>query len=268
MEQFNAVLADGSLVSTAMDAGKAIVIFIVGWIVSKWVARAVVKAVTRRNFDPMLGRFIGSLAQWTVLGAAAIAALGAVGIETTSLVAVFASAGVAVGLALQGSLSNFASGVLLLVFRPFQIDDVITASGETGKVHEIGLFATILISPDNQKIIIPNAAVTGGTITNITTLGTRRVAVDIGVAYGTNTSNLADLLIPIAKACPSSIDEPEPALAFVGMGASSIDFKLMAWCKSSDAIALGHEMRTAAYNALNEAGIDIPYPQMVMHKAE
>lgn len=246
----------------------AIAIFVVGWIASKTANRMMVRFVQKRDLDAMLGRFLATLLQWTVLGAAAIAAMGTVGIETTSLVAVFASAGVAIGFALQGSLSNFAAGVMILVFRPFAIDDVITAGGSTGRVIEIGLFATILHTPDGLKIIVPNGAVTSGTIVNITTLGKRRADVPVGVAYGEDPQTVMAILERACASCEAVVADPAPAVAFVGLGDSSIDFMVMGWGASGDYLAALHQIRTACYEALNAEGIDIPYPQVVMHQAE
>ena len=251
----------------AQDFLLAIVIFIIGWIVSKWTNKLVQKALAKGNVDVALGRFLGSIAQYTVLVAAVIAALGTVGIETTSVVAVFASAGLAVGLALQGSLSNFAAGVMILFFKPFLLEDMITAGGHTGVVKDIGLFATTLYTADNQKIIIPNSAVGGGSIVNLTTLGTRRVGVDVGVAYGEDLDRVQEILIKAAKKPGTVLTDPAPAVAFVGLGASSLDFTVMAWCKSADYLGTMHAVRCEIYDELNAAGVEIPFNQIVVHQA-
>ncbi len=246
----------------------AIAIFAIGWIVSKWAHSRTVGIVNKKELDQALGRFLASLVQWTVMLAAVIAAVDTVGFEVTSLVAVFASAGLAVGLALQGNLAHFASGVMILIFRPFTIGDVVTVAGSTGAVVEVGLFATTLHTPDGLQIIVPNGAITGGTIVNVTTRGTRRADVAVGVDYGTDPLVVIDLLTKAAQACPSVLDEPGVAVAFVGLGDSSIDFSVMGWSKSADYLAALHEIRSACYNTLNEANIGIPYPQVVHHQAE
>jgi len=252
----------------AQDLMLALVIFIIGWIVSKWTNKLVQKAMAKGNTDVALGRFLGSIAQYTVLVAAIIAALGTVGIQTTSVVAVFASAGLAVGLALQGSLSNFASGVMILFFKPFILNDMITAGGHTGVAVDIGLFATTLHTPDNMKIIIPNSAITGGSIVNITTLGTRRGAIDVGVAYGADLEKAKAVLEKAASKPGMVLSDPAPAVAFVGLGASSLDFKVMTWCNSPDYLAMLHAVRCEVYDELNAAGIEIPFAQIVVHQAE
>lgn len=255
------------LIDFAQGALQCILILVVGWIVSKWAMKAVSKLLANRQVDAALTKFLSQLAYYFVLAATLIAALGTVGVETTSVVALLGSAGLAVGLALQGNLSHFASGVMILFFRPFTIGDVITAAGHTGGVQDIGLFATILHTPDGQKIIIPNGAITGGSIVNITTRGTRRGAVSVGVAYGADVARVQAILEKSATKPTVALADPGPAVAFVGLGASSLDFNVMAWCKSSDYLALLHQLHINIYNDLNEAGIEIPFNQIVVHQA-
>jgi small conductance mechanosensitive channel len=251
----------------AQDFLLAIVIFIIGWIVSKWTNKLVQRALAKGKVDVALGRFLGTIAQYTVLVAAIIAALGTVGIQTTSVVAVFASAGLAVGLALQGSLSNFASGVMILFFKPFELGDVITAGGHTGKAVDIGLFATTLVPPTNEKIIIPNSSITGSSIVNITTLGTRRGTVEVGVAYGEDLEKVQAILAKAAAKPSIVLQDPAPAIAFTGLGASSLDFAVHVWGNSPDYLAMLHAVRCEVYDELNAAGIEIPFNQIVVHQA-
>lgn len=251
----------------ALGLLQAALILGVGWVLSKWARRLALQTIEARQLDLALGRFLSSILQWTVIAASVLASLEAVGFETTSLLAVFASAGIAVGLALQGSLSNFASGVMLLVFRPFDIGDVVTIAGNTGAVQEIGLFATVLFTADGQKVIVPNSGVTGATIVNVTTRGTRRTDVAVGVAYGADPVRVAEILTRAARSCELVLAEPEVTVGFVGLGASSIDFSVMAWCRSAEFQAASWQVRQACYRALAEAGIEIPFPQVVMHQA-
>ncbi len=250
-----------------VGAAKAILIFVVGWIAAKWANSLSLALFRKRKLDEAVSRFLASLIQYGVLAATVVAALGAVGVETTSLIAILGSAALAVGLALQGSLANFASGVMVLIFRPFTIGDVITAAGHTGKVDEIGLFATTMISPDNQKIIIPNAQATGGSIVNLTVLGTRRVGVEIGVAYGSKPTDVMDILIKAAGSVEDVLPDPAAAAALTSFGASSVNYTVFTWAKSADWLAVTGGTRVAVYNALNEAGIEIPFDQVVMHQA-
>lgn len=245
----------------------AVVILVIGWIVGKMVARMVVRAVERSNVDLALGRFLASIARYAVLAAAVIASLGAVGVQTTSLVAVFASAGLAVGLALQGSLGHFASGTMLLFFRPIQLKDFVTIAGQTGTVEDIGLFATTLVTPSNEKVIIPNGKVTGDSIVNHTTRGTRRGTVSAGVAYGSDVAKVRQLLLDAVSKVDVVLSDPAPGVAFVDLGASSLDFNIMTWCDAPNYLDMLHKVRKAAYDALNAAGIEIPFNQIVVHQA-
>lgn len=245
----------------------AILIFVVGHQVAKLLHRLTQSGLERRGVDGALARFLGTMVRYGIFAATVIAALGVVGIETTSFVALLGSAGLAVGLALQGSLSNFAAGVMILFFRPFTLDDAITVAGHTGKVVDIGLFATTLHTPDNHKIIVPNSSITGGSIVNLTTLGTRRVTVDVGVEYGADLKKVQEILEAAARRCSFALQDPPVAVAFVGLGASSLDFKVFAWGASADFLALSHELRCHVYDDLNAAGIEIPFSQVVVHQA-
>jgi small conductance mechanosensitive channel len=246
----------------------ALLILIVGWIISKWAYRAVIKVITKRELDQALGRFLASIVQYLVLAAAVIAALGKVGVQSTSLVAILGAAGLAVGFALQGSLSNFAAGVMMLVFRPIDIGQRVTAAGHTGGVEEIGLFATTLRTPDNETIIIPNSMITADAIINYAMRGKVRANVSIGVAYGTDLAKAMDV---IQKACAASdlvLDDPAPDVAFAGFGASSLDLLARPWSLPDDFPTMQHNVRINIYNALEEAGIEIPFDQIVVHQAE
>lgn len=260
-EQLKAMLP---WVKTALTA---LVIFIVGWIASKWGNRLLLSLFRRRKFDEALGRFLANILQYTILAATVITALGTVGVETTSLIAVLASAGLAVGLALQGTLSNFASGVMILFFRPFQLEDYVTAGGQSGTIKDIGMFATTMHTPENQKVIIPNSAITGGSIVNATTLGTRRAAIEVGVAYGSDIKKVQDILLKATKNTELVHEDPEPGVMFMDMAASALTFRVVAWANSGDFFAMCHNVREAIYDALNEAGIEIPFNQIVVHNA-
>lgn len=245
----------------------AILIFVVGWFLSKWVRRLVRKAILRRA-DEALSRFLAAIAQYAVLAAALIAALGAVGIETTSLVAVFASAGLAIGLALQGNLANFASGVMILFFKPFVLQDVVTVAGQTGTIEDIGLFATTLVTPAKHKVIVPNRKITDDVIVNLTTMGIRRAEIDIGVAYGSEVEKVKEVLLAAVRSVDLAIDEPAPSVVLIGFGASSVDYKVYCFAKSADWWDMQNLVRVAVYDGLNAAGIEIPFSQIVVHKAD
>lgn len=248
-----------------------IVILVGGWLVSKWASRAVHAACARAKLSEALARFFASMARYVVLAAALIAALGAVGIQTTSLLAVFATAGLAIGLALQGSLASFASGVMILFFRPFDLGDAVKIAGETGEVKDIGLFATTLLTPDNETVIVPNAAVTAGNIVNYTRLGTRRITVPVSVVYGTNLLKAQDTLLQAALGCSLVLKTPAPAVALTAFGASNIssniELTVVAWSSAADYVAVQDQLRRAVYESLNRAHFEVPYPRTIVEQA-
>ncbi|MCO4763165.1 MAG: mechanosensitive ion channel [Myxococcales bacterium] len=252
----------------ALNVLYAILIFVIGSSIAKWAQRLVVNTVKARGLDQALGNFFGSITRYAVLAAAVIAALGKVGVQTTSLVAIFASAGLAVGLALQGSLANFASGVMILFFRPFDLMDVITAAGTTGRVTDIGLFATTLATPDHKIHILPNSAVTGGTIINLSKEGRIRGSVDIGVGYGTDLKKVTEICLAAAAKSPHVMSEPAPAFAFVNMGASSIDFQVHCFTTPDVFLDMLHDVRSHCYEDLLAANVDIPYQTITVLKGE
>ncbi len=245
----------------------AIVIMAVGNMVGRLVHRMVVRAARKAKLTEALARFVGQLARYVVLAFAAISALEYVGVDVMGLVALLGAAGLAVGLALQGNLANFASGVMILIFQPFGLDDVITAGGHTGVVVNIGIFATTLRNPENHTIIVPNSAVTSGSIVNFTLMGFQRVNIPVGVAYGSDVDKVVEILTEAVSALDIVRADPAVGVAFVGMGASALDFAVLYFADNADRIASMHEVRRACYNALNENNIDIPFDQMVIHRA-
>ncbi|MEM6794730.1 MAG: mechanosensitive ion channel domain-containing protein [Acidobacteriota bacterium] len=256
------------VVGWATNIGIALGIFVLGWLISKWGYSLTLKALRKGRLDEALSRFFASMVQWGLLAFAVIASLDKAGVETTSVAAVLAAAGLAVGLALQGSLGNFASGVLLLVFRPFTIGDRVTAAGYTGKVEDIGLFATTLSTPANERIILPNTTVTGDAIINHTASGKIRISIDAGVAYGADIDQVCAILLEAANESDLVLEDPGPGTAFVEMAASSLNFKVHCWAEPANGVAMQHQVRTAIYNKLNAAGVEIPFDQLVVHKAE
>ncbi|PRP90746.1 Small-conductance mechanosensitive channel [Enhygromyxa salina] len=246
----------------------ALLIFLVGWILSKSAHGLVTRALRKRKLDEALARFLAALTQYMVLAAALIVALAQVGIETTSLVALLGAAGLAIGLALQGSLAHFASGVMLLLFRPFTIGDFVDAGGKSGIVNEIGLFATSVTTFDNHRVTIPNGSITGGPITNYTILGKRRAVINVGVAYGSDIDEVSAMLLEAVTPIETVLDDPAPAAVFVELGASSLDFAVRVWAENEHFGAMQHTARKAVYDRLNAAGIDIPFSQIVVHQAE
>lgn len=232
----------------------AIVLLVGGWIVSKWANRLTRRAFVARKLDPALAGFVAALAQYVVLAAAVISALGTVGIQTTSLVAVFASAGLAIGLALQGSLTNFASGVLILFFRPFDLHEKVTAGGQTGEVQEIGLFATTLLAPTGETITVPNSAVTGGSIVNFSRSGRLRGIIDVTVAHD-DAAKVASVLEAAARRADGVLKDPAATALFTGLTANASTFTIYVWAKAKDLAPALRSARTAIVSDLSAAGI-------------
>lgn len=267
-ETLSTYISPETLTSWGVAGLKTAAILIIGFMVAGWARKIAVTALEKSKVDVALSRFLGAIVRYTVIFATLIAAAGAVGIETTSLTAIFASAGLAVGLALQGSLGNFASGVMILFFRPFTIGDVITCSGSTGKVIEIGLFASELMLLDGTKVIVPNSAVTGGSISNHTTLNKRRSTVAVGVDYGTDLQAAKDALTRAAQAVPQILkdgDDPGFAVVFVNFGDSSLDWVIHAWSTVENFLVVQEALRWNIYKELNAANIGIPFPQVDVH---
>ncbi len=254
--------------SLIVGAATALVIFVVGWIASKWTFRLCLRMARKSQMDEALARFLSSMAQYAVLAVAVIASLGRVGVQTTSLVALLGAAGLAVGLALQGNLGHFASGVMLLLFRPFTLEDRVTVGGKTGVVKDIGLFATTMTTPGNDKVIMPNGSITSTSIVNHTALGTQRAGIAVGVAYGTDLEKAMSVLKDACATVPGVLEEPAPSVFLTGFGASSIDFEVRPWSAVGDFAPMQHDVRVAVYDALEKAGIEIPFSQIVVHKAD
>lgn len=266
--------SDPSVVQVYLDKGYglatgamlAVAILIAGWMVAKWAQRITVRSASK--LDQAVAGFLGNMARYAVIAASVIAALESVGVETTSFVAILGAAGLAVGLALQGSLSNFAAGVMILIFRPFQLQDFCEAGGKTGTITDIGLFATTMLTPSNETIIMPNSAITGGVITNYTRQGTRRGSIDVGVAYGEDLKKVEAACRKAAATVPTVLEEPGVGFAFTEMAASSLNFKLHVWCQAADFLPTLHAVRSAVYNELNAQDIEIPFNQIVVHQAD
>lgn len=242
-----------------------LVLLFIAWIVAGWLARLCNRAMARAQIDETLTRFVGHLVRWLVILLAVLACLGVFGVQTTSFAAVIGAAGLAVGLAFQGTLSNFAAGVMLLVFRPFSVGDVINAAGVLGKVQAIELFTVAVDTFDNRRIIIPNSAVFGSTIENISHHPTRRADVDVGADYSADIDQTREVLMAAAKSVEGVLEDPEPAVILLALGASSVDWSVRVWCNSGDFGAVKQATIRAVKKSLDDAGIGIPFPQMDVH---
>ena len=243
----------------------AVLILIIGKIAATIAARIVRNVMVKAKAEVSVAGFVSSLVKYTILVFAVIAALAKFGVQTTSFIAVLGAAGLAVGLALQGSLANFAAGVLILIFRPFKVGDVINAGGALGKVQEIGIFTTTLNSPDNQRVIIPNAAITGGTITNLTANDTRRVDMTAGIGYGDDMGKAKQILEELLSKHPKVLEDPAPVVAVAELGDSSVNFVVRPWVKTEDYWEVKFELTRAIKESFDSQDVSIPFPQHDVH---
>ena len=243
----------------------ALAFLLVGRIVARSVGRSVERALKRSHFDETLTPFIGNTVYTLVLLAVVIAAAGMVGIQAGSFIAIIGAAGLAVALAFQGTLSNFASGIMLLTFRPFQVGDFVDAGGTAGSVKEIGVFTTTLATPDNVKIILPNSQVSGAIIRNFSANETRRIDLVVGVGYDDDLNVARDTILKVIRADERVLEEPAPVVAVDNMGASSMDFVVRPWVKGADYWDAKWALTKALKEELEAAGCNIPYPQRDVH---
>jgi small conductance mechanosensitive channel len=243
----------------------AIIILVIGRMVAGWARKLTRKSLERGDVDATLVPFVAKLVYYLVLAVVVIAALNRLGVATTSVVAIFGAAGLAVGLALQGTLGNFASGVMLLVFRPFDVGDYVDAGGTAGTVMEIGIFATTLKSPDNIKITVPNSQVYGATISNYNGYDSRRVDMVMGISYDDNIQTAMDTIHRIVTADERVLADPAPQIAVSNLGDSSVDIIVRPWSSATDYWALRFDLNRKLKEGLEAAGCSIPYPQRDVH---
>ena len=252
------------------QAGVALLVLFMGWIFAGWIGSLAQRALTRAKIDETLSKFLSKLARWGIMLLVVLACLSLFGVETTSFAAVIGSAGIAIGLAFQGTLSNFAAGIMLLMFRPFNVGDVINVADQTGIVNAIELFTTTLDTFDNRRFIIPNGQVFGSTIENITFHPRRRVDVAVGVSYVADIDRTRDVLMQAAHNVPGALSDPQPSTVLLDLGDSAVNWSVRVWANSGDFANVKQAATRAVKVALDEARIEIPFPQLDVHltKAE
>ena len=243
----------------------ALVIFVIGKWVVKRLSAVLEKLMEKNAVDPAIRHFTGSLVYYALLIFVCIAALGQLGIQTASFVAIVGAAGLAVGLALQGSLSNFAAGVLLLIFRPFKVGDFIEAAGTSGVIQNIQIFTTELHTGDNKKVIVPNGRIISGNIINYSANDTRRVDLVFGIGYQDDIDAARAVIESLLAADERVLDEPKPLVAVVALADSSVNFVCRPWVKSSDYWPVHYSLTEAVKKAFDANGISIPFPQRDVH---
>lgn len=247
----------------------ALAILIVGLMTIKFIVKTSKKLMGKGGIDTTLQKFLGSLIGWGLKILLFIVVISKLGIETTSFAAIIAAAGLAVGLALQGSLANFAGGVLIMIFKPIKIGDLIEAQGEIGVVKEIEIFTTKLTGLSNREIIIPNGSLSNGTIINYTTEGTRRVDLVIGVSYDADIKKTKEVLTKVLTSHAKVLKDPTPNVTVLELADSSVNFAVRPWCHTDHYWDVYFEITENAKIALDKAGIEIPYPHRVnINKSE
>ncbi len=243
----------------------AIALLLVGFVVAKAIRRSLRRALERTTLDKTLVPFLSGLAYYLALTFVVIAVLNVFGVQTASLIAVLGAAGLAVGLALQGTLSNFSAGVMLLVFRPFRVGDYVDAGGTAGSVQEIGLFATVLDTPDNVRIIVPNSSVYGQTIRNYAANDTRRNDMVVGIAYDDDIAVAIRTIHEVLSSDERVLAEPAPVVAVSELGDSSVNLVVRPWCRKEDYWNVRFDLTRTIKERLEAAGCSIPFPQRDVH---
>lgn len=243
----------------------AIVIFYVGRMVAGAVKRFIERALLGRSVDKAVVSFIASIIYAIIMIATVLMALSQMGVQTTSFIAILGAAGLAVGLALQGSLANFASGILIILFRPFKSGDFIDAAGISGTVDKIEIFQTIMKTPDNKKVIVPNAQITGGAITNFSAEPIRRVDLVIGISYDSDLRKAKQILQDIVAQDSRVLKEPAANVTVAALADSSVNLNVRPWVNSADYWAVYWDTLEKVKLTFDEQGIAIPFPQMDVH---
>lgn len=263
----NKWLIDNSdiLIQYGVNLISAILILFIGNIIVKIVAGSVAKILNKKSMDPAVVEFIHGLVRYLLFVIVLIAALGRVGVQTASVVAVIGAAGLAVGLALQGSLSNFAAGILIVAFRPFKSGDYVEVAGVAGSVESIQIFQTVLKTPDNKMVVVPNSSVIGDAITNYSRHPIRRIDLVIGVSYNADLKKTKQVLRDVIEKDERVLKEKDITIGVVALADSSVNFNVRPWVKTEDYWNVYYDLMQGIKEALDENDIEIPFPQMDVH---
>lgn len=252
-------------VDFAINLATAAVIFYVGRMLVRLLTRAIRTVMEKQEVDKTLVTFVSNLVNMVLLVVVIITAIGALGIQTTSFIAVLGAAGLAIGLALQGSLSNFAAGVLIVFFRPYKVGDWVEAAGIAGSVEEVQILTTVLKTGDNKRVIVPNAQIMNSVITNYSANDTRRVDMVVGVSYGDDLDKVRDAVQEIIAADQRILDEPACTIAVSELADSSVNFVVRPWVQTSDYWSVKFDLTEAIKKRFDKDGISIPFPQQDVH---
>lgn len=252
-----------------VNAGKALLVLIIGWSIAGLVSRMIRRQVfASETIDNTIGNFVASIARWLILLMVGIAILGLFGIEATSLVAIMGAATLAIGMALQGTLSDLAAGFMLIIFRPYKLGQFVDIAGSSGTVKDINLFVTELATPDNVQIIVPNGQAWGAVITNFSHHDTRRCDLVFGIDYGDDIEAAKAIILNLANADERVLQDPEPWVRVTNLGDSSVDITARLWCEATDFWELKFGLTQSVKEAFDREGITIPYPHTVEIKRD
>jgi small conductance mechanosensitive channel len=243
----------------------AIVVLLIGLWVIKMITKGFGRMMKKKDTDPSLQGFLKSMVSIMLKVLLFISVMGMVGIQATSFIAIIGAAGLAIGLALQGTLQNFAGGVIILLFKPYKVGDFVDGAGHMGTVKEIKIFTTILNTPDNKLIIIPNAQLSNASLTNFSALETRRVDFTFGIGYGDDYDKAKEVLLGLIQADDRILKDPEPFIALSGLGDSSVNIVVRVWAKGADYWGIYFDMNEKVYKTFSQQGLSIPFPQMDVH---
>lgn len=257
------------MIDLGISVGSKILLAIVVFIVGRWIVRRLnkllAKILEKRHVEASLSTFVKSLVNITLTLLLIIVVIGVLGIETSSFIALFASAGVAIGMALSGTLQNFAGGVMILLFKPFKVGDTIEAQGQSGTVREIQIFNTILATPDNKIIIIPNGGLSTGLMKNYSREATRRVDWEFGIAYGDDYTKAKAVIARLLDADGRVLKDPTYFIALTSLGESSVNIVVRAWVNAGDYWGVYFDMNEKVYKTFAEENLNIPFPQLDVH---
>lgn len=257
-------------ITMGLEAGKSIllaaVIFVVGRYIIKLINKVVAQMLERRNVEPTIQSFLKSFINILLVILLIITVVGTLGVNTTSFAALLASAGVAVGMALSGNLQNLAGGIILLLFKPYKVGDYIDAQGVSGTVKAIQIFHTILTTPDNKELYVPNGALSSGNVVNYSKNEYRRVDFTVGVEYGTDIEKVKKVTMDIIKSDSRIKEDPAPFIAVVALSDSSVDFTVRVWVDAANYWGVFFDMNERIYTEYNKQGIGFPFPQLQIHQ--
>ena len=243
----------------------AIALFFIGRVLARFAKRVVRKIMTKAQIDPTLTAFATNILFYAIMAFVVLAVLGQLGIETTSLIAAIGAAGLAIGLALQGSLTNFAAGIIIIIFRPFHVGDWVEVDGYSGYIIEIELLATTLKTLDNRTVVIPNGKITEGDLVNYSTQGILRLDLVIGVDYSTDIDRVKAIFIDVLTADSRVLETPKPSVGLLEMADSSLNFAVRPWVETKDYLSMSLSLKEEIKKRLDKEGINIPFPQRDVH---